>query len=527
MKSMLLLGVLLLAMPEQGQAADAVAATDTGRVRGHSIGRITAFEGIPYAAAPIGPLRWREPQPAASWTHIRNADALAPACMQTGVSMPGETPPTMSEDCLYLNVWTPRHPAGTKLPVMVFIYGGGWQNGSAAMPLYWGDKLAAKGVAVVTFGYRVGPLGFLAHPALTAESSHESSGNYGLLDQVAALRWVQRNIAAFGGDRGNVTVFGQSAGAMSVSILMASPLAKGLFQHAIGESGGLFEPTEIAPQYTLPIAEQQGVKYAATLHATTLAELRALPAADLLTDEGQAIAHPVIEPYLLPRPPYDVFKDGRQNDVDLIVGYNAEEGRSLVDVSSVTAANFQSKLHDQWGDLPAGIIAAYPYRDDPQARQARLDLERDLRFGWDMWTWARLQATTGSRPVRSYYFTEHPPFPAKSVRANWQASHYAELWYVFDHQGQEPWQWTPADRRLASAMSQYWVNFAKTGNPNASGLPDWPVLTTKAPLVLSLGGAIREIPAPNRASLGAFDAVYSAIRGPSVAGSEPSAPSPR
>lgn len=157
--------------------------------------------------------------------------------MQTGVSMPGETPPTMSEDCLYLNVWTPRHPAGTKLPVMVFIHGGGSQNGSAAMPLYWGDKLTAKGVAVVTFGYHVGPLGFLAHPALTAESSHGSSGNYGLLDQVAALRWVQRNIAAFGGDRGNVTVFGQSAGAMSVSIVMASPLAKGLLQHAIGESG--------------------------------------------------------------------------------------------------------------------------------------------------------------------------------------------------------------------------------------------------------------------------------------------------
>ncbi len=207
--------------------------------------------------------------------------------------MPGETPPAVSEDCLYLNIWTPAKKADASLPVMVWIYGGGFSNGSAAMPLYWGDRLARKGVIVVTFGYRVGPFGFLAHPELTRESPHHTSGNYGLLDQIAALQWVQRNIKAFGGDPGRVTIFGQSAGATSVSILMASPLAKGLFQQAIGQSGGLFEPIRLAPNFLLANAEHDGETYVASLGKKTIAEMRALPAEELLKGKAAEVSHPV------------------------------------------------------------------------------------------------------------------------------------------------------------------------------------------------------------------------------------------
>jgi para-nitrobenzyl esterase len=226
--------------------------TDSGAISGVRESGLRVYKGVPFAAPPLGDLRWRPPARAASWAGRRKADAFAPACMQTGVSMPGETPPAVSEDCLYLNIWTPARSARERLPVLVWIYGGGWINGSSSMPLYWGDLLARKGVIVVTIAYRVGPLGFLALPELTRESPHQSSGNYGLMDQIAALEWVRRNIAAFGGDPRRVTIAGQSAGAMSVSILMASPLAKGLFQRAIGESGGLFEPLQLAPSTCLP-----------------------------------------------------------------------------------------------------------------------------------------------------------------------------------------------------------------------------------------------------------------------------------
>src|SRR5277367_230037 len=229
------------------------ASTNTGMISGVREGGLTVYKGVPFAAPPVGDLRWRPPVQTTPWTGTRKADAFAPACMQTGVSMPGETPPAVSEDCLYLNIWTPAKNGQAKLPVIVWIYGGGYINGSASMPLYWGDKLAHKGVIVVTIAYRLGPLGFLAHPELTRESPHHSSGNYGLMDQIAALQWIQRNITAFGGNPKNVTIAGQSAGSMCVSILMASPRAAGLFQRAVGESGGLFEPLQLAPRYCSPM----------------------------------------------------------------------------------------------------------------------------------------------------------------------------------------------------------------------------------------------------------------------------------
>ncbi len=505
------------AMPAGPVAAGPIPAKpvriDSGRLQGVAAHGLTIYRGIPFAAPPLGPLRWREPAPVVPWRGVRPADRFAPACMQTGVSMPGETPPRISEDCLYLNVWTPAPHARGRLPVIVWIYGGGLTNGSASMPLYWGDRLARKGAVVVTIAYRLGPFGFLALPALTAESPHRTSGNYGLEDQVAALTWVRRNISAFGGDPARVTIAGQSAGAESVSLLMASPLARGLFQRAIAESGGLFEPVKLAPGYQLANAERDGEAYAASVGAKALADLRALPASALLAGKRDAITHPVIEPYVLPASPYEAFAAGAQNDVPILVGSNADEARSLItDLATVRAATFDADIAKRWGPLPPQLLAPYPHRTDAEAVAARLAFERDLRFGWDVWTWARLEAATGKSAVWYYHFTHAPPFPARSVYAGWGPSHFAELWYVFDHLNQEPWRWTAADRALAAAMSTYWVNFAASGDPNGPGLPRWPRFD-RTGAVLYLDEPIRPGGVADLATLKVFDAVYAQVRG--------------
>jgi len=498
---------------------------DGGKILGAREASLTVYRGIPYAAPPVGDLRWRGPGAVVPWSGVRQARAFAPACMQTGVSMPGETPPAVSEDCLYLNVWTPAKRARAPLAVMVFIHGGGFANGSAAMPLYWGDALARKGVVVVSFAYRLGPLGFLALPALSDESGRHASGDYGLMDQIAALAWVKRNIAAFGGDPGRVTIFGQSAGSMSVSVLMSSPLAKGLFEGAIGESGGVFEPIRMAPGWLPAGAEKDGVVYAASLGAKSLADLRRLPAAQLLTaarlleGTGASISHPVVDGYVLSASPYEVFAAGRQNDVPLLIGSNEEEARALVNLSAVKAATFTADIGRAYGPLPANLLAAYPHATDEAAKGARAHFERDLRFGWDMWAWARLQAATGRRPVYYYHFTQTPPFPAGSIYAGWGASHFAELWYVFDHLDQSPWSWTKADRDLAEAMSTYWTNFAKTGDPNGPSLAPWPPFTTAKPQALYLGTPITAGGVADLDTLKVMDAVYAQVRGAPVGGS--------
>jgi para-nitrobenzyl esterase len=489
------------------------ARVDGGAIVGVRKGAIVTYAGVPYAAAAVGDLRWREPRPVRPWTGVRPARDFAPACMQSGVSMPGEPPSPVSEDCLYLNVWAPAAP-GPPHPVMVFFPGGGFTNGSTSIPLYRGDQLASKGVVVVTVAYRLGPLGFLALPALTRESPQASSGNYGLLDQIAALRWVQRNIAALGGDPARVTIFGQSAGATSVSVLMASPLAKGLFQRAIGESGGLFEPLQLAPRFRLKQAEADGLAYAATLGATSLDALRRLPASRFAGPGAAAVSHAVIDPYVLPLSPADAFAQGRQNDVPLLVGSNQDEARSLIAVGDVRAATFAADIARQWGPLPPSILAAYPHGTDAQARQARLDFERDLRFGWDVWAWARLQAATGHSPAYLYRFTREPPFRPGSAQAGWGASHFADLWYVFDHLDPKTAAWTAADRDLAEVMTGYWIRFAATGDPNGSGRPRWPRFADPigGPM-LGLGTSISAGPVTDLAGLKAFDTAYSQLRG--------------
>jgi para-nitrobenzyl esterase len=510
----LLINLLVAAGRLAGVADAQQTMTESGTVSGMRVGGVDVYEGIPFAAPPVGELRWRPPSPAKPWVGTRKATSFARACMQEGVSMPGEAPPTVSEDCLYLNIWVPTTSDRKPLPVIVWIYGGGYRNGSASMPLYWGDRLAHKGVIFVTIAYRLGPLGFLALPELTRESPHRSSGNYGLMDQIAALQWVQKNITAFGGDAKRMTIAGQSSGAISVSVLMASPRAKGLFQRAIGESGGLFEPIALAPNYLLANAELDGEKYVASLGVTSLRELRRLPATALLGgSNARGITHPVIEPYLLPVSPYESFASGRQNDVPLLIGSNAEEARALTDVADVKAATFVAGIESSFGALPAPIMAAYPHATDDEAQQARLDLERDLRFGWDMWAWARLQAATGQYPVYYYSFRQKPPFPIGSVYAGWGASHFAELWYVFDHLGQAPWRWSIGDRKLAEEISSYWTNFAKSGDPNGFGLPVWPPFTTDGGRVLYLGDPTTALGVANIGSLTVLDSVYTSVRG--------------
>ncbi|HEY2178967.1 MAG TPA: carboxylesterase family protein [Caulobacteraceae bacterium] len=492
--------------------AGAAVNVDGGRLQGAREGGLAVYKGVPFAASPVGELRWREPQPVKPWKGVRPARAFAPACMQSGVSMPGEAPPRVSEDCLYLNIWAPAK--ARVAPVMVFFPGGGLVNGNASAPIYWGDRLASRGAVVITVGYRLGPLGFLALPELAAESPHASSGDYGLLDQVAALRWVKRNAAAFGGDARRVTIFGQSSGSMSVSLLMASPLARGLFQRAIGESGGVFEPISLAPNYSLAGAERQGAAYAASLGATSLKALRALPAERFVGPGANAIAHPVVEPYFLPQPPYETFRAGRQNDVPLLVGWNAEEARSLIGPEPIKAASFAADIGRAFGPLPAPLMAAYPHATDSEARQGRLDFERDLRFGWDMWAWARLQTATGTAPVHVYYLTRRPPFPAGSLQADWGAGHFVDLWYVFGHGDQAPWRWSAVDQRLADAVEGYWTAFAATGDPNAPGRPAWPAFRDAAEgPVLDIGDRITVGAVPNLATMKVFDAVYGAWRG--------------
>jgi len=495
------------------QASAAPVHTDAGLLEGTRDGDLAVYKGVPFAAPPVGELRWRDPQPVAAWKGVRAADKFSPVCMQSGSSVPGQPVEPDSEDCLYLNIWTPA--AGAKLPVMLWIPGGGFTQESASIPLYWGDTLARKGVIVVTINYRVGAFGFFAHPELTKESAHRTSGNYGLLDQIAALQWIQRNIAAFGGDPSRVTIWGQSAGSMSVNLLMASPLAHGLFQRAIGESGGFFIPPAASPvkdTFYLPGNEKLGLKMGTALAANSIEALRQVPADKILKAANGAANHPIIDGYVLAKEPYDIFAAARQNDVPILIGSNADEGKPMIQGVTVKAASYAADIRPMFGPLPDDFLDVYPHATDAEAREARADVERDVRFGWDVWSWARMQSKTGVGKVFYYYFAHVPPYPAGSAFAGWGAGHWSELRYTFGHLDQEPFAWTDADRHLADAMTTYWTNFAKTGDPNGGGLPEWPVFTNTDPQVLHFDGGIATGSVANLPGLERLDAYFGKVR---------------
>ena len=483
---------------------------DSGQIDGLRMGTARAFKGIPYAAPPVGQLRWRPPQPVPSWRGVRKATAHSPACPQPGRYPPDAPQEPTSEDCLTLNIWAPANSNAGKLPVMVWIHGGGLMNGSGSLPHYAGDRLAAHGVIVVTINYRLGVLGFMAHPELNRESPYGGSGNYGLLDQIAALRWVKRNIAAFGGDPDRVTIFGQSSGSFSASMLVASPLARGLFRRAIGQSGAVFEPVELDPSFTPSGAAEAGEHFARKAGAKTLADLRRMPASSLLKHRFNPQFN--IDGHVLPQSPHDAYAAGRQNEVDLLIGSNAAEGTFFFDPKTVTVGNFEDVLGRTYPSLLLSAVGATPGKTNSDARKAAVSIDTDIRFRWGMWAWARHAARGGKGNVFLYRFTRQAAYRPGHPYFALGPTHGAELPYVFGYLDKSAADWTSVDRELAAIVQQYWTNFAKTGDPNGVGLPRWPMFDRERAMVIELGQETRAATLTDDARLKRIDRVYSAAR---------------
>jgi para-nitrobenzyl esterase len=493
---------------------------DSGMISGASgtSAEVQVYKGIPYAAPPIGVLRWREPQPAAHWDGVRKADQFGAMCTQAAFrgAGPSGKPPTSSEDCLFLNVWTAATSANDRRPVMVWIHPGGYQTGSGSTPGFDGEGLAKKGVVLVTINYRLGVFGFFSHPELTKESEHHASGNYALMDQAAALRWVQKNIAAFGGDPQRVMVFGDSAGSSSISNLMGSPRVKGLFQRATGESGA-WMGLSLTPTRPLAEAEQAGVKIAETLHAQTLDALRATSAEDLLK-AGRA-GGPVIDGWFLPEDVGTIFAEGKQNDVPLLVGSNKDEGTFFL--QPTTAEKFIERTRARYRDQADAFLKLYPAGSDEQANASQLAAFRD-ELAFVMRIWARAQTKTGHSKAFLYYFTHEPPPPSgASVRGGLGsgATHGSEAQYIFRNL-LPPRAWTDLDLQVSDMLSSYWLNFATAGDPNGKGLAKWPAFgdrnsgdDRKSDRPMVLGDQAEVGPAPNQAQLAFFEAVYEKERG--------------
>jgi len=469
---------------------------------------VRVYKGIPYAAPPVGDLRWKAPKPARHWEGTRQATEFSNECVQApypAASIYYRPPQPMGEDCLGLNVWTAAVSPNERRPVMVWIHGGALTRGSGSTASYDGEALAAKGVVVVTINYRLGVFGFLAHPDLTAESDVHSSGNYGILDQIAALDWVHNNIAAFGGDPKRVTIFGESAGSWSVNCLVATPLAKGKFQRAIGESGGSFQPMT-----ALGDSEQAGARFASAIGAHSLAELRAKPADELVKVSSALPTRPSVDGWMLPRDIYTIFATGKQNDVPTIAGSNANEGTTLAPwPADRTAADFAAQIRTRFGALADRVLQLYPADSADQARESHYASFRDISFGWEMRTWVRLQAKTGKQKPYLYYFSHVPPGP---LSAKIGAYHAAEIPYVFDNLSTRKAASTEADQHLAVTMSSYWVNFAASGNPNGKGLPPWPAYKAASDAALEFGDQVKPVANLHQPALDFIDEYYNAQR---------------
>jgi para-nitrobenzyl esterase len=485
--------------------------TQSGWIQGRMEDGLTLYRGVPFAAPPVGPLRWRAPQAPAPWSGVRKADRFAPICMQDHPWWTGGNT-QLSEDCLYLNIWTPARSPSAALPVMVWIYGGGFSSGSASMPIFNGERLARHGVVIVSIAYRVGPMGFLALPALSAESQHHVSGNYGLLDQLAALRWIQNNIAAFGGDPHRVTIFGESAGGISVSILAASPLGRGLFQGAISESGGSFGPTRTPPAMgenlqTLRNAERDGLAFEKRLGVSSLAQLRRLPAERVQHASPSGVRFwPVLDGWVIPGDQFDLYDKGRYNDVPVLIGTNSDEGALFG--GSPTRSDYEQMVRARFGPFATRILQQYP-ATAAQWRQSSMDLMRDAGFAWHTWVWARLQAKTGKSKVYVYYFDHVPPRPADAPWRNARgAVHSEEIAYVFQYDQSPSLPWSSTDRLLSTDMSTYWTDFARNGDPNGPGMPRWPAFTNSSPSVMRFTDAPHVGPVPNLAKLKVLDAYF-------------------
>jgi para-nitrobenzyl esterase len=486
---------------------------------------VKAFKGMPFAAPPIGDLRWRQPAPVKAWEGVRQADQYSAPCLQP--AFPGGSlelneilrlPGTPKEDCLYLNVWTVAKSASERRPVMVWIHGGALVIGSPAVLSTDGAALAKKGVVLVSINYRLGAFGFLAHPELTKESAHHSSGNYGLLDQLAALQWVQKNIGQFGGDPRNVTIVGESAGSWSVNLLVASPLGKGLFHRAIGESGALLlglrnDPVLSVNSQTLTQSEQGGVALAKTIGVRSLGELRAKTGEEILkaaTPPGNPLGATLgatVDGWVLPESADRIFAGGRHNDVPILVGSNANEGALLL-AQSVPAAAAREQASRTYGPQADAFLKLYPAATDEEARMSAMQYMGDALFGLQMRTWARLQRKTGKAAAYLYLFDRVPPDSACKC-----ATHASEIVYAFNNVALSARPFQEADRKLAETMSSYWVNFATKGDPNGPNLPTWAVYSEQRDALMALGDRVEPRPVPHKAALDFLEGHFRRLQG--------------
>ena len=515
------MGMTACAGNEGGPSTGAVVAIEGGRISGASIGDVWTYKAIPFAAPPVGRLRWRPPQPVAAWDGVRDATRFGPACLQPQRpedSFYGQILEQMAEDCLHLNVWTRAQPRD-RFPVMVWIHGGGLTGGHGGESTYDGTSLARRGAVVVTINYRLGPLGFLAHPLLSAESEHHGSGNYGTLDQIAALTWIKKNIAAFGGDPERVTIFGESAGSWSVNHLVATPLAKGLFHRAIGQSGGGFG--SVGTAYPKTEIEAAGEKFAAALiggdGVPTLEALRSKTGDEVMAvPRGTGRVSPNVDGWVFPDTIYNIFTAGRQNDVPVIVGSNADEGTTLGagGRAPMTVADYKKYARTSYGALADAFVEAYPASNESETAAARIASYTDQTFGWEMRTWARLMDSVSSDAYLYFFSRVAPGGDAQRVGA----FHAAEIVYVFGNLGKSPYPYAnraydDTDRKLSDVMASYWVNFATTGNPNGGSLTPWPVYTRAADEALEFGDSVRVSAGIRKARLDFMDRYYADLRG--------------
>jgi para-nitrobenzyl esterase len=514
---------------------------EQGRLRGSvsEDGQVAAFKGIPYAAAPVGPLRWRPPQRPDDWNGVREATAFGPNAPQFSLvpsSLYAGGHERQSEDCLYLNVWTGPDQAEAR-PVLVWLHYGAFQFGGASLPLYDGENLARAGAVVVTLNYRLGRLGFLAHPELSAESAAGSSGNWGLLDQIAALEWVQRNIRQFGGDPGNVALVGLSAGSSSVSLVLLSPLADGLFQRAIAMSGSQLGPVgetgrlgdglqdlEHAERSGVRVAEALGASSADDLRSASVEELMAVPPPDepgprWTVDAGMPIgrgvfdsAYPIVDGRVVPGDPYELYAAGRFQPVPLLTGSTADERSGVPYLTSLEA--FLADAESDYRELEPDFLELFPARSDEEAVRSGSLANGDRIFVWQNWTLARLHAEAGRAPTFYYHTSRVPPLPEPHGLAEPQpgAFHSLEVPYLFRHLDVRPWPWEDHDRRLSEVISAYWLNFCRDGDPNGPGLPPWPAFDPAAPAVMHLGDEIGVGPVPRRAELDFWDRYFARER---------------
>jgi len=461
----------------QGNGGEAVATTASGPIQGTvEASGVHAFKGIPYAAPPVGDLRFREPQPVASWQSVRKTQSFGPRAMQLPIfgDMKFRSD-GMSEDCLYLNVWAPAR--GSNLPVLVYFYGGGFVGGDGSEYRYDGESMAKRGIIAVTVNYRLGIFGFFSHPDLTKESPHHASGNYGLLDQHAALEWVQKNIAAFGGDPARVTIAGESAGSISVCAQMASPLSKGLFSGAIGESGGLTGNIKPVP---LDTAEQYGASFAVRLGNKSIADLRSMSASDLLQATAKG-AHfsTVIDGYFLPEAPDEIYSAGDQMKVPLLAGWNSAElpYGVIMGGAAPTVEGYEAAVRKLYGDRADEVLNLYRATTPEEAKQAATDLATDRFIAYSTWKWIDRAAATGGKPVYRYLYA-HPRPPAVGAPGNQPppagAGHSWEIEYALGNlHSNTVYAWTADDDKVSATMEAYFANFIRTGNPNGKGLPTW------------------------------------------------------